>query len=105
MAVAVTADAHRFVRTVTRRLRAAGVARAGQRLVQLGLEHGLQEFAGSIAQPGFDRIKLFSSRKGAPMARYGVISAGAQNAGIACWIKLEITPPSLSNHSRYGTPT
>ncbi|MGP0093898.1 MAG: autotransporter outer membrane beta-barrel domain-containing protein, partial [Xanthobacteraceae bacterium] len=25
------------------------------------------------------------------------------NAGIACWTKLEITPPSLSNHSRYGT--
>src|SRR5205823_11952724 len=25
------------------------------------------------------------------------------NAGIACWTKLEITPPSISNHSRYGT--
>jgi hypothetical protein len=25
------------------------------------------------------------------------------NAGIACWTKLEITPPSFSNHSRYGT--
>jgi hypothetical protein len=25
------------------------------------------------------------------------------NAGIACWIKLEITPASFSNHSRYGT--
>src|SRR3989442_14594416 len=27
------------------------------------------------------------------------------NAGIACWTKLEITPPSISNHSRYGTST
>jgi RNA-directed DNA polymerase len=25
------------------------------------------------------------------------------SAGIACWTKLEITPPSISNHSRYGT--
>src|SRR5271166_1987705 len=25
------------------------------------------------------------------------------NAGIACWNKLEITPPSFSNHFRYGT--
>jgi len=25
------------------------------------------------------------------------------NAGIACWTKLEITPLSFSNHSRYGT--
>jgi hypothetical protein len=25
------------------------------------------------------------------------------NAGIACWTKLEITPPSISNHPRYGT--
>jgi DNA-binding NtrC family response regulator len=25
------------------------------------------------------------------------------NAGIAWWTKLEITPPSFSNHSRYGT--
>jgi hypothetical protein len=25
------------------------------------------------------------------------------NAGIACWTKLEITPPSISNHSRYAT--
>jgi hypothetical protein len=25
------------------------------------------------------------------------------SAGIACWNKLEIAPPSFSNHSRYGT--
>ncbi|MFZ3374402.1 MAG: hypothetical protein WA183_02500, partial [Chthoniobacterales bacterium] len=24
-------------------------------------------------------------------------------AGIACWSKLEITPPSISNHPCYGT--
>ena len=28
---------------------------------------------------------------------------GAGNAGIACWTKLETTPPSFFNHSRYGT--
>jgi hypothetical protein len=33
-----------------------------------------------------------------------VISARRVNAGIACLTKLEITPPSFSNHSRYGTP-
>ena len=29
-------------------------------------------------------------------------TASAFNARIACWNKLEITPPSFSNHSRYG---
>jgi Ca2+-binding RTX toxin-like protein len=37
------------------------------------------------------------------MACHGVISARRVNAGIACLTKLEITPPSFSNHSRYGT--
>ena len=90
MAVAVTGDAHRLLRTVTRRLAAAGVARAAERLVELGLEHGLQEFASSIAQPGFDRVepvvekvlcrldfRLWQARRRV-MVRHGVISAGAQ---------------------------
>jgi hypothetical protein len=29
-------------------------------------------------------------------------TASAFNARIACWNKLEIMPPSFSNHSRYG---
>ena len=37
------------------------------------------------------------------MACHGVISAGSRR-NFACCIKLEITPPSISNHSRYGTP-
>jgi hypothetical protein len=37
------------------------------------------------------------------MACHGVISARRVNAGIACFTKLEITPPSFSNHSRYST--
>jgi hypothetical protein len=90
VAVAVTADAHRLLRIVARWLRAPGVARAGERLVELGLEHGLQEFAGSIAKPGFDWVepvvekvlccrdfRLRQARRRA-MARHGVISAGAQ---------------------------
>ena len=36
------------------------------------------------------------------MVCHGVISAGESR--IACCIKLEITPPSISNHSCYGTP-
>jgi hypothetical protein len=57
---------------------------------RLGLEYGLQEFAGSIPQHGFDRIepivekvlrrldfRLRQERRRA-MARHGVISAGAQ---------------------------
>jgi hypothetical protein len=35
------------------------------------------------------------------MACHGVISAGFGRNRF--WIKLEITPPSISNHSRYGT--
>jgi hypothetical protein len=36
------------------------------------------------------------------MACHGVISAGFGRNRFC--IKLEITPPSISNHSRYGTP-
>jgi hypothetical protein len=36
------------------------------------------------------------------MGRHGVISTNP-DAGIACWTKLEITPPSFYNHSRCGT--
>ena len=35
----------------------AGIARAGTHLAELGFEHRLQEFAGSIAKLGLDRIK------------------------------------------------
>ena len=46
------------------------------------------------------RLRLVSYRG---MARHGVISAGMKVPEIACWTKLEITPPSNSHHSRYGT--
>jgi hypothetical protein len=31
------------------------------------------------------------------------VKAGDAKAGIACWTKLEITPPSISNHLCYST--
>jgi hypothetical protein len=31
------------------------------------------------------------------------LGQGSADLAIACWTKLEITPPSISNHSRYGT--
>src|SRR5712691_8544021 len=57
-----------------------------------------------------------SCRKGAPPSRFPT-AAGKEscyclswrdlrrrsNAGIACWTKLEITPPSISYHSPYAT--
>jgi hypothetical protein len=33
------------------------LALAGQRLVELGLQHGLQEFTGSVPEARFDRIE------------------------------------------------
>jgi hypothetical protein len=31
------------------------------------------------------------------------LGQGSASLAIACWTKLEITPPSISNPSRYGT--
>jgi hypothetical protein len=47
------------------------------------------------------RFGLDSSNSGKPPSSDRL--KGPARAGIACCIKLEITPPSNSNHSRYGT--
>jgi hypothetical protein len=49
--------------------------------------------------------KPLRSGEGAVIAEldFSLIDNSAGEAGIACWTKLEITPPSISNHSRYGT--
>jgi hypothetical protein len=54
---AVTSNARRSFRIAGRPLGAAGIVRAVEHFVELGFEHGLQEFAGSIPQSSFDRIK------------------------------------------------
>jgi hypothetical protein len=89
VAVAVTSHACRLLRIAARLLRPPYVARAGQRLVELAFEHGLQEFSGSIAKPNFDGVKpvvekllrriAFGLRQAGrrAMAPHGVISAGA----------------------------
>jgi hypothetical protein len=56
VAVTVTSDAH-CLPIANRRLPTPGIAGPGKHLVELGLEHRLQEFAGSIAKPGLDRIE------------------------------------------------
>ena len=84
VAVAVTV----FLRLTGRPLGPAGIARAVQDLVELGFQHRLQEFTGSIAKASFNRIepvveKLYRSfgfrlrlLRHRAMACHGVISAG-----------------------------
>src|SRR5215211_5287258 len=113
--MAVTSDPRHRRRIPARWLHPAGVARAGKHLVEFAFEHRLQEFPRPLAKGRFDRIepavekvlrrldfRLQQARRRA-IVRHGVISNWRPNAGIACWTKLEITPLSFSNHSRYGT--
>ena len=57
VAVAVTGGARGCLRIAARPLGPAGIARAIENLVELGFEHGLQEFAGSIPKACFNRIE------------------------------------------------
>ena len=57
VAVAVTGGARGCLRIAARPLGPAGIARAIENLVELGFEHGLQEFAGSIPKTCFNRIE------------------------------------------------
>jgi hypothetical protein len=45
-----------------------------------------------------------SGRQGAVLWLVKARSPQGSNARIACCTKLEVTPPSFSSHSRYGTP-
>jgi hypothetical protein len=90
VAVAVTGDARRFLRIAARPLRPVDIARAVEHLVELGFEHGLQEFAGAIPKASFNRVepvveklhRSFGFRlrwvRHRAMACHGVISAGSR---------------------------
>src|SRR5467141_220012 len=96
---------------------AADVARARQCRLELGLDHPLDELAHPIAQAGFDRIKpivekrdrrlgwRLQGRRVRAIAGHGVVSAGAQNAGIA-WVSAPGDYATFnSNHIPDGTTT
>ena len=53
----MASDAAHAISILASLLWAAGVARAGECRLQLGLDHRLDELAHPIAQAGFDRIK------------------------------------------------
>src|SRR5262249_50446277 len=89
VAVAVTAGMLRRLRSIVLRRRTPGVARAAERLVELGFEQALQKLTNPIAKASFDRIEPvvekplrcldFRLRQvtSRGIACHGVISAGA----------------------------
>src|SRR6516162_9310451 len=113
MAMAMTSGALQYLRSTARPLAPAGISRALEHLIEFAFQHSLQEFAGSIPQASFNRIEPVVEKRHRSfdfqlrmvrhraMACHGVISAGFGRNRFC--IKLEITPPSISNHSRYGT--
>src|ERR1700730_2325276 len=94
---------------------AAGVARARQCRLELTLDHRLDELAHPIAQAEFDRIKpivekmdrglrlLVMGGRVSVIAGHGVVSTGAQNAGIV-WVSAPGDYATFnSNHTPDGT--
>ena len=57
VAVAMTGDEGRRLRIAARPLHTPAVARARQHLIELALEHRLQEVARSIPKASFDRVE------------------------------------------------
>ena len=113
--MAVTRDADRVFGIVARRFRAAGRSASAQAPGRARLRAWLAEIR-ELDREARLRSGRTSCRKGALPSRFptaaGKVSCyfsswrdlrRRSNAGIACWTKLEITPPSFSNHSRYGT--
>src|SRR5882672_9567117 len=95
---------------------AAGVARARQCRLELGLDHRLDELTHPIAQPDFDRIKPIVEKRDRRLslrlqgcrvrviAGHGMVSTGAQNAGIV-WVSAPGDYATFnSNHTPDGTP-
>jgi hypothetical protein len=82
--------------------------------VEFGFEQLLDEAANARAHPGFQGIepiiaeKMFAfggtNRGLCAIHCHGVISIGALTPILVCFHKLEITPPSNSNHLLDGTP-
>jgi hypothetical protein len=56
-----------------------------------------------VASPRKARVTGTGVESGRALGGDGGGQSMPAKAGIACWTKLEITPPSISNHSRYGT--
>src|SRR6266850_1709660 len=96
---------------------AAGVARARQCRLELGLDHRLDELTHPIAQPDFDRIKPIVEKRDRRLslrlqgcrvrviAGHGMVSTGAQNAGIV-WVSAPGDYATFnSNHTPDGTGT
>src|SRR5467141_4491791 len=96
---------------------AAGVARARQCRLELGLDHPLDELAHPIAQAGFDRIKpivekrdrrlgwRLQGRRVRAIAGHGVVSTGAQTPGLLGFQNPETTPPSIPTTPRTAPMT
>jgi hypothetical protein len=81
--------------------------------VEFGFKKLFDEAPNARAHPGFQGIEPIIAEKlfafGGPDRRlcaihcHGVISIGALTPILVCFHKLEITPPSNSNHLRDGT--
>jgi hypothetical protein len=81
--------------------------------VEFGFQKLLDEAANARAHPTFQRIEPIIAKKMlafrgedrwlCAICCHGVISVGALTPILVCFHKLEITPPSNSNHSRYAT--
>src|SRR5882672_10510810 len=113
----VTSDTARAISILASLLWAAGVAGARQCRLELGLDHRLDELTHPIAQADFDRIKPIveemDRRLGLRLqgcrvraiAGHGVVSTGAQNAGIV-WVSAPGDYATFnSNHTPDGTST
>src|SRR6266446_1686681 len=96
-------------------LRVAGVARARQCRLELGLDHRLDELTHPIAQADFDRIKPIVEKmdrrlglrlqgcRVRAIAGHGVVSTGAQNAS-SVWVSAPGDYATFnSNHTPDGT--
>ena len=80
---------------------------------ELGFKKLFDEAANARAHPSFQGIEPIIAKKMLAFRRadrrlcaiccHGVISVGALTPILVCFHKLEITPPSNSNHSRDGT--
>src|SRR6267142_4889421 len=95
---------------------AAGVARARQCRLELGLDHRLDELAHPIAQAGFDRIKPIVEKMGRRLGcrlqghrlraivGHGVVSTGAQTPASFGFQSPGDYATCNSNHTPDGTP-
>src|ERR1700720_467804 len=108
----VASDTARAIGILGSLLWAAGVARARQCRIELGLDHRLDEPAHPIAQADLDRIKPIVEKmdrrlglrlqgcRVRAIAGHGVVSTGAQTPGLLGFQHPETTPPSIPTTPR-----